>query len=233
MNSLDKHQLALIKADVKKAKLKVGTLSEELVDHICCEVEEQMDKGISFNEAYGSIRERVGVSTLQTIEADTIRIIFRKYTILQKSLKTLSNVSVVLIVIGALFKIMHWPFAGVLLGFGFIFLCFGFFPLSLYMNYLEEKKEKNVLLNLIMPLGGTLFSTGLLFKLFEWPNASVFLLAGALIILVALFLPAIKEKKIKLFQKINGPHAVFKILIICIIILTIIIRILPFHFIKL
>ena len=61
MNSLDKSQIELIESDVESARIILETLSQELVDHICCEVENEMEKnGKTFEEAYALIKKQTG-----------------------------------------------------------------------------------------------------------------------------------------------------------------------------
>ena len=47
-----------------------------------------------------------------------------------------------IVLVGALFKIMHWPFAGLMLPIGTAIAIFGFLPLFFYTSY-KEQVEKN------------------------------------------------------------------------------------------
>ena len=51
MNCLDSRHIRQIEEDVENARITINNLSQELVDHICCEVESLMSKGKSFDEA--------------------------------------------------------------------------------------------------------------------------------------------------------------------------------------
>lgn len=43
--------------------------------------------------------------------------------------------------IGAMFEFLNWPYRGVIVFMGFIFLNFGFIPMYFYQKYQEEKNK--------------------------------------------------------------------------------------------
>jgi len=79
------------------------------------------------------------------------------------------------IFLGALFKINHWPAAGILLTLGLTTLVLVFFPLAIYDSYRAAEKKKP-LLHFITWLTTFVIFTSMLFKLMHWPNAGLFLL---------------------------------------------------------
>ncbi len=48
MQPLNKRQVDIIVADVERAKITLLHLADDLIDHICCEVESEMNQGKSF-----------------------------------------------------------------------------------------------------------------------------------------------------------------------------------------
>ena len=132
MNSLNENQIKLIEADVETARITLVNLSDELVDHICCEVERLMEmKGKSFDEAYKEIKKQTGTHVLQKIQQNTLYLIDKNYKLMKNTMKITGNVSLSLIAFGTIFKIMYWPGATMLLVVGFVLLCFLFFPAAI------------------------------------------------------------------------------------------------------
>jgi hypothetical protein len=196
MNCLDSRHIRQIEEDVENARITINNLSQELVDHICCEVESLMSKGKSFEEAYAVIKEHAGLKVLQQIQENTLYLTDIKYKTMKTTMKITGNVSLALIAIGTAFKIMHWPGSSPILILGFFTLCFVFFPAAIYLNYTYRKEQKKPLLNLSIAAGGITFMVGVLFKLMHWPGAALLLFAGWTIIL-GIFLPILLFVKLK------------------------------------
>jgi hypothetical protein len=55
MPELNGENITRIRADVEKSGIRNNLLKDELVDHVCCQVEAEMRKGMSFDEAYQEI----------------------------------------------------------------------------------------------------------------------------------------------------------------------------------
>jgi len=196
MNCLDSRHIRQIESDVESARITINNLSQELVDHICCEVESLMSTGKSFEEAYAIIKEQTGIKVLQKIQENTLYLIDKKYKAMKTTMKITGNVSLAFIAIGTALKIFHYPAASITLLLGFVMLCFVFFPAAIYMNYTYKKDQKNPMLNLSILIGGIAFMIGVLFKLMHWPGAALLLFVGWSIIL-GIFLPILLFVKLK------------------------------------
>ncbi len=99
----------------------------------------------------------------------------------------LGIISTVIITVGCIFKIMHWPTAGILITLGILNLCFIFFPIAFISSYKNSnKKRKWIYIAAFL----TLFIDfiGALFKVMHWPGASILLTVGILLPVI-LFLP--------------------------------------------
>lgn len=196
MNSLDRKQILIIEADVESARLTINNLEQELIDHICCEVESLMSGGMTFDEAYAIVKEQTGIKVLQKIQENTLYLIDKNYALMKTAMKITGNVSLALIAIGTTMKIMHWPGAAFTLMGGFVLLCFIFFPSAIYLNYTYKKEKRNPLLNISVGLGAIIFMVGVLFKTMHWPGAALLLLLGWTVIL-GVFLPILLFIKLK------------------------------------
>ena len=86
MRFLNSKHIRLIEADVENARITINNLSQELVDHICCEVESLMSSGKSFEEAYTIIKEQAGIKVLQQIQENTLYLIDKKYKTMKSTI---------------------------------------------------------------------------------------------------------------------------------------------------
>jgi hypothetical protein len=79
---------------------------------------------------------------------------------------------------GCLFKIMHWPAAGILIVIGLVSLSFVFLPLAIWnmVKAVQVKKLRNfyILVAVVMAFN----FIGALFKIMHWPGSGVLLMIG-------------------------------------------------------
>lgn len=76
---------------------------------------------------------------------------------------------------GAIFKVNHFPGAGILLTIGLMTLVLAFLPIALVNHYKSEESSQNKLLYFITWLTCFVIFTSMLFKLMHWPYAGVLL----------------------------------------------------------
>ncbi len=78
------------------------------------------------------------------------------------------------IFLGALFKINHWPAAGILLTVGLVTLVLAFIPLAITNSYKASERKKPFLFFITWLTSFVIF-TSMLFKLMHWPYAGLML----------------------------------------------------------
>ena len=188
MCSLNKQQVTVIVSDVERASITFSHLIEDLIDHICCEVENEMRLGKSFEQAYETVKQQTGINVLQKIQENTRYLIDKNFRIMKKTMKISGLISMALLGLATVFKIFHWPGASVGMVLGFFILCVLFFPSAIYVHYKDVKQKSNFLLHLSVLIGGIAFMVGVLFKVMHWPGASITLLLGWGVLL-GIFLP--------------------------------------------
>jgi len=115
----------------------------------------------------------------------------------------LGIIAVILFTTGAIFKIMHFPGAGIILTVSLVLFILFFTPLAIVNAYKAEKKYAFVYITGLITI---MFNfTGALFKIMHWPGARIMLLI-AIIIPFVLFLPAylmyLKKKEEKNIGKL-------------------------------
>jgi hypothetical protein len=174
-------QIDKIKEDVSKADIHYSHLSDDLVDHICCDVENEMQKTGSFEEAYKIVKKKIGYKGLQEIQENTLLLIDKNYRIMKTTMKISGLIAPILMAAAGLFKIQHWPGAGIMLVLGFFVLIFFFLPSAIYINYKEVSNKTKKLVHISGFIGVSLFATGMLFKIQHWPGASILILGGILL----------------------------------------------------
>lgn len=85
-------------------------------------------------------------------------------------------ISIVLVYLGSLFKLMHWPLAGWLFTFGMVGFILIFVPFALVNNYKTAGNKKELLLYIVIFLVALLEYGGALFKVMHWPGASLLMI---------------------------------------------------------
>jgi TolA-binding protein len=181
---LNKTQVELIEKDVEQASITLSHLADDLIDHICCEVEDLMSQHQTFEEAYEKVKQQSGISVLKKIQDDTQFLIDKNYRIMKSFMKVIGNISLALIMFGTVFKIMHWPGASIILTVGFASVCAIFFPLAVYVNYKKVSQSKNLVLHIVLLISGITFMAGVIFKIMHWPFGTVLLFFGYLSLIV-------------------------------------------------
>ncbi len=200
---LNSNQVNTIASDVESAGINYSHLNYDLIDHICCDVEQYMQQGISFSEAYNKVREKFNIRDLRHIQQDTLMLIDKNYRIMKKSMKTIGVLSMVIMAFGTLFRINHWPSGSIILALGFLLVSLVFFPALLYIMYRDVNKKKQAYLFVVALIGGILFMTGLLFKIQHWPGGTLLNLIGFTWIALIL-LPLLIRANIRKVQKNKG-----------------------------
>jgi len=88
----------------------------------------------------------------------------------------------ILLIIGVLFKIQHWPLAGSILTLAAISGILFFIP-ALALSRLADQENKDKRLSYILgAVGSVLFFAGMLFKMQHWPLATLFIILGIIIL---------------------------------------------------
>tara|TARA_R110000751_G_scaffold105046_4_gene200793 strand:- start:6976 stop:7407 length:432 start_codon:yes stop_codon:yes gene_type:complete len=118
--------------------LKNQDLKEDILDHICTYLENE--EQLSFDEAYKiAIQQFGGYLSITQIQKETnAQLYFKSAKNRNRVLIILEFITAFIIITGSLFKIMHWPYAGILIFSGFLFLICITLPLYFYNKYKEQ-----------------------------------------------------------------------------------------------
>lgn len=190
MPELTLQNIEQISRDILKQEINFSHLREELIDHVCCDVENEMHNGLSFSDAYEKVRLKIGSGRFSQIQKDTLYAVDLKYRNMRNIMKISGIAGIILLSFAALFKIRHWPLAGMLMTMGAITLALIFLPSSLGILWKETHNKRRLFLFISAFTTGAFFIAGTLFKVQHWPGAGVILMIS-LFSAVFMFIPAI------------------------------------------
>ncbi len=199
MAELSKQEIEILNREIDKRGLTYTQLQKELLDHLCCDIEAKMDEGVEFLKAFEEVRKRLENNRIQEIQEETLLLINQKYRMMKKFMYILGTIAPSLLIIGAFFKLNHWPGAGVLIVLGSFLLGAVYLPVFTMVSIRDtRKKEKRVNKTLYVAgvITGFIFITGILFKIMHWPGANIALMTSVLLA-VAFFIPVLVHHALK------------------------------------
>jgi hypothetical protein len=173
-----------ISLDIRRQEIVFSHLADELIDHLCCDVENEMQNGLNFTEAYKRVKKRMGPGRIKKIQEETLYAVDSKYRKMKNTMKISGIAGTIMFGFATLFKIQHWPLAGPMLLLGALVLAFIFMPSTLVVLWKETHNSKKLFLFISGFVTGMLFIFGTLFKIQHWPQAGIIL---SLSVLVAIF----------------------------------------------
>ncbi len=195
MHELSLHDIDQISCDLRKQDIRFSHLLEELIDHVCCDVEYEMQRGLDFSEAYKKVKRKIGSRRIREIQEETLYLVDTKYRKMKNTMKISGIAGTIMYGFAALFKIQHWAGAGILMTLGALVLAFVFMPSALNVLWKETHNKKRIFLFISAFLAALFFISGTLFKIQHWPGAGIILSLAALSS-VLFFIPALMVSRI-------------------------------------
>lgn len=185
MFSLTEQQIAFIENDIKVRGISSPDLSIDLLDHICCLIEDTLDEYKTFETVYQETILLFGEKGLKEIQDETNRLLtFKHHHIMNKTMKISGYISSLMILFGAYLKFQHWPGASFLLQVGVLFLTVVFLPLLFILKFKSSaENNRSVVLSIIAGVASLMLCFGVLFKLMHWPYAQTLTIAGAVLLI--------------------------------------------------
>ena len=190
MYQLSDEQIDYIFNDISARGVEMESLQQNLVDHICCIIERDLEENGDFGSFYEKTIKTFYKDALWEIEEETLQLlIFKNYYTMKKIMIVSGMASVLGFIAGAIFKVMHWPGANVLLLGSILLMCFIFLPV-LFVLKVKEKNETRDKITLALGTSlGILFCLSVLFKMQHWPGANTMNLS-VIFLLVFVFIPS-------------------------------------------
>lgn len=196
MPELSLHHIDQISRDIGRQEIVFSHLLHDLIDHVCCDVESEMQKGLSFAEAYGNVRKKMGPRRLQEIQEETLYSVDTKYRYMKTLMKFSGVAGTIIFGTAALFKIQHWPGAGIMLTLGAFILAFIFLPSALGVLWKETHSRNKLFLFISSFLTGFFLILGTVFKIQHWPAAGI-MLSLAVLFGMFFFIPSLLMNRFK------------------------------------
>jgi len=199
MEALTEKQIDTIYDWIIEQGIEYESLKTDLLDHICCHIEQLISNGENFEESFNKTKSIFADNELKKIQESTLYFITLKYQNMKKFAAYLGITTATLIFIGVFFKLMHWPGAGISLTIGLITLSIIVFPTLIILEFTNQSDLYKKLSNAFGLVSAIILSLGTLFKIMHWPGASMLIITG-LSFLGFIFLPLNAFKNYKLAE---------------------------------
>lgn len=214
MYVLTDEQIEFIRNDIRRNGIELEELQLDLLDHICCVIETEHTAENDFEAFYRSILPRFYKRSLREIQEEThLLLTFKNYYAMKKVMFMSGAFSAFTVLIGSLFKIMHWPGAALLFVIAIALFSFVFLPILSVIRIKEQTLTKDKIVITSAAIFGSAISLAILFKVMHWPFATI-LWTISLGILFFLFLP------VYFFGGIRNPATKTNTIVSSILILT-------------
>jgi hypothetical protein len=180
---LSSDQIETIRKIVVAGNIRIDTLREDIIDHLCCAIESE-DEGKEFEELLENAITELAPEGLTQLQRQTVFLLNSKRIIFMKKLMYfIGFIGSVALTAGVTFKLLHMPGADELFIMGFLTLLLLFVPLSAIDRYkvilARAISEKAKVLTGV--LSALLAGTSAVFKLMHLPGADELLIAAAFV----------------------------------------------------
>ena len=135
-------ELGRIQQYVVQNGLTIPEVQDDVIDHLCCLVEEKAAEGMDFETAFQLAQQLIPQDDIQQIQEDTIYYLtIKNHLTMIKALFITAYVSAVLLLLGIFFSVFgHELQLPGIVGFAMVLggasvFCFGFLPMLFYQRY--------------------------------------------------------------------------------------------------
>jgi hypothetical protein len=184
-------QIEIICAEVDRNRITLPKLRDDLIDHLCCEVEGKLRAGKPFEECLREALHELAPKGLVRIQEETFSLLNSKKLIhMKKLVYFIGLLSAMCCSFGFLFRILHILGGNQLLTFGFIGFVLLFLPLSAvgYWNANRDKPLIEKLKSITGTASAAVAGLGMAIKVLYIPGADELILCGGLLFTM-IFLP--------------------------------------------
>jgi len=174
MYIISNDQIDFIYADLEANGIDLEDLKDNLLDHICCIIENEYDESVTFNEFYDKVKIRFFKQGFGEIQKETIDLlIFKNFYAMKNTLKITGLLSASITISGAILKTYHLPGAGICYVVGAALFSLIFLPLMIILKFRDDETKTEKIVFSFGLILGAIACIGVLFKLMSWPGANI------------------------------------------------------------
>lgn len=189
MYTINDKQINYILSDIRARGVEMEDLQNNLLDHICCIIEQNLEENGDFEDFYKKTIPTFYKDDLWEIEEETLQLLtFKHYYTMKKIMLNSGIFSAAALVIGLILKFLHLPGASIMLVLGVGVASLFFLPLVFTLKAKEKQRTQEKITLIIGGICCSVISLSILFKVQHWPFANVMLIL-AMLTLLLVFVP--------------------------------------------
>lgn len=190
MSNLTDENVEFIAQIINGSKIESAEMKEDLIDHFCCAIEEEMKKGLSFKKSYDKAYQNICPDGFDEIRRETVFLLtFKRIKAMKRLLYASGYLSAIGITTTIFMKLNHFGYPGITFLLTSAILIFLFIP-SLFVNLYKRDLAESLSNKLIYTfgfIGVELLVVFALFRLNHWSWSTSIFLASFVILNLAFF----------------------------------------------
>ncbi|WP_341906551.1 hypothetical protein [Fluviicola taffensis] len=172
-------QVDFILREIEAHGVTIEDLQYNLLDHMCCIIENEMSETDNFDQFFQGLLPRFFNDNLREIQEETeLLLTFKHFYAMKKIVNISGLLAAAFTFIGSIFKILHYPGAGVCIVLGITLFSLIFLPLMIAIKFKDKTSKTDKIVLSFGFLIGIFTSLGFLFKIMHWPYANILMLGG-------------------------------------------------------
>ncbi len=139
MYQLSDKQIDYIFDDISARGVEMESLQQNLLDHVCCIIEQDLEANGDFESFYKKTIKTFYKDELWEIEEETLLLLtYKNYYTMKKIMINSGITAATFFIIGSFFKFMHWPGAAVLILLGMVIGALVYLPYYFYSKKMKQ-----------------------------------------------------------------------------------------------
>ena len=199
MSNLTDQNIEFITQIINSSNIDSIEMKEDLIDHFCCAVEEEMKKGLNFEKSYDKAYQNICPDGFDEIQRETVFLLtFKKITAMKRLMYVSGYLSAIGITTTIFMKSGHIAGGSIVFLITSAILVFLFLP-ALFINLYKRELIKSLsekLKYISGFMGVILLVSFVVFKIAHWPGSTMIFLSSVVIFNFA-FLPFLFFKMYK------------------------------------
>jgi len=190
MKNLTEQNIDFISTIINNSRIKSNEMKDDLIDHFCCAIEEEIEKGLTFEKAYDKAYHYICPDGFDEIQRETVYLLtFKKIKTMKRLMYVSGYLSAIGITTTLFMKLNHIAGGQLALLFTAAILVFLFLPalfINLYKRELSQSLSEKI--KYISGLIAAIFLIAFaIFKIAHWPGDTMILLTSIVILNFAFF----------------------------------------------